>query len=351
MSDSRASTVQGKATFTRRGGLISAAVGVALTVVVSALLMRNALTQATQERHRNLGSLLVSSCQAGVALDDDEIVVESIFELAPQLGDLLGVTVSNAKGRVITRWRRGHRQDLSSSVVETLTITGLRGQAIGSLSLRLSTRRTQNALEKLWLSLGTVGALSLAVAALASHLLARELDEKKRLEGEFKLAKRIQTSLLPKELRLTGAEIAARMVPASEVGGDYYDVIPALDGGWICVGDVVGHGLPAGLMMLMMQSGLATALVGNNSSNPAEVLSLLNRAIFENAQRMGSDKYATLVIARYTSNGALHFAGGHLDLILVSARRNTTVLFPRRVLSWPWKRSWKLRQLRRRGFN
>ena len=42
--------------------------------------------------------------------------------------------------------------------------------------------------------------------------------------SEMELAKRIQTALLPNEEKISGYEVAAKMIPAKEVGGDYYDV-------------------------------------------------------------------------------------------------------------------------------
>ncbi len=66
----------------------------------------------------------------------------------------------------------------------------------------------------------------------------------------------MQTSILPRKFAVPGLEISAKMIPASEVGGDYYDVIPVDDGCWIAIGDVSGHGLDAGLVMLMLQSSI-----------------------------------------------------------------------------------------------
>jgi sigma-B regulation protein RsbU (phosphoserine phosphatase) len=45
-----------------------------------------------------------------------------------------------------------------------------------------------------------------------------------------------------------GIEVAARMVPATEVGGDYYDVLPMEDGCWLAIGDASGQGLEAGVV-------------------------------------------------------------------------------------------------------
>lgn len=90
----------------------------------------------------------------------------------------------------------------------------------------------------------------------------------------------LQRSLLPGRLpQLAGMEFAARYVPGADlrVGGDWYDVFP-LPGGWwgIVMGDVVGHGLPAAVVMGRLRSALRSyALL--EVDDPADVLDKLNR--------------------------------------------------------------------------
>lgn len=66
------------------------------------------------------------------------------------------------------------------------------------------------------------------------------------LRKEVEIARNIQTSILPVQFVVPGLQIAAQMIAASEVGGDYYDVRPTPDGCWLGIGDVSGHGLAAG---------------------------------------------------------------------------------------------------------
>jgi hypothetical protein len=77
------------------------------------------------------------------------------------------------------------------------------------------------------------------------------------LEKELEIGARIQTCILPAAIEVPGLSVSARMIPASEVGGDYYGVFPTHDGAWIGIGVVAGHGLTSGLVMLMMQSAVA----------------------------------------------------------------------------------------------
>lgn len=137
------------------------------------------------------------------------------------------------------------------------------------------------------------------------------------LRKEVEIARGIQTSILPVHVPVPGLEIAAQMIAASEVGGDYYDVRPTPDGCWLGIGDVAGHGLSAGLVMLMIQSGLSSLMLQSPDALPHQLLPALNRMLVENLrQRMSRDDYATLTLFRYFTSGRLAFAGAHEDIIV-----------------------------------
>jgi serine phosphatase RsbU (regulator of sigma subunit) len=163
-----------------------------------------------------------------------------------------------------------------------------------------------------------VGQLARSFNAMLANIqtLVRDVADKSRMESELSVARIIQTSLIPRDVNLVDLDIAACMLPATEVGGDYYDLIPTPDGGWICIGDVVGHGLTAGLSMVMLQSGISALLRERPEMRPRDVIRTVNAMFFENARRLGKSRYATLVVARYTKPGRLDFAGGHVDFLL-----------------------------------
>jgi sigma-B regulation protein RsbU (phosphoserine phosphatase) len=149
----------------------------------------------------------------------------------------------------------------------------------------------------------------------------QKLTERERLTKELEIATKIQTTLLPNRLDVKGLEIAAVMKPASEVGGDYYEVIPLPPYCWLAIGDVAGHGLTAGLIMLMIQSALACAARSDPAATPGKVLAALNQTLYDNIRdRMMRDEHVTLTILRYEDGGKLTFAGAHEDLILCRAR-------------------------------
>ena len=93
----------------------------------------------------------------------------------------------------------------------------------------------------------------------------RRIAERERQRVELETARRIQSSILP-ELppRLAGVDIAHAYLPASEVGGDFYDVLALEDGRLaVAVGDVAGHGVSSGLVMSMAKSALAVQVTFN----------------------------------------------------------------------------------------
>jgi len=137
------------------------------------------------------------------------------------------------------------------------------------------------------------------------------------LRHENQIAARIQASILPGELDVEGLAISAGMLPAEVVGGDYYDIIPVKGGCWIAIGDVAGHGLAAGVIMLMIQSAVQSLVRLSPEGRPRDLLCALNGALFENIRRrMKRDEYVTFCLAHYTTEGRLVFAGAHENILI-----------------------------------
>lgn len=136
------------------------------------------------------------------------------------------------------------------------------------------------------------------------------------LWGEMEVATRIQTALLPPDGRLGDFQVAARMQPAAEVGGDYYDIIH-LPGGrsWVAIGDVSGHGVESGLVMMMTQSSILTVLQARPDWGPAQAFSAVNAVLWENLTRLRTGRYMTLNLVRLEADG-LTLAGKHQDLLV-----------------------------------
>jgi serine phosphatase RsbU (regulator of sigma subunit) len=137
------------------------------------------------------------------------------------------------------------------------------------------------------------------------------------LWSEIDLARKIQTTLLPAEPRVHGYDVAALMHPASDVGGDYYDVFRAGDADWVLIGDVSGHGVSAGLIMMMVQTAVR-ALVLNHSAaplSPARVLAMVNAAVYGNLEKIGRGQFMT-VTALSIRDGVVTHAGRHQDILV-----------------------------------
>ncbi|HTV23044.1 MAG TPA: SpoIIE family protein phosphatase [Polyangiaceae bacterium] len=149
----------------------------------------------------------------------------------------------------------------------------------------------------------------------------RERAERQRLAHELKLAARIQASVLPQRLEVDGLDISASMLPASEVGGDCYDVLPFEGGAWLSIGDVAGHGLGPGVVMMMLQASVAAVLGTSPSLSPSAALHIVNAVMFDNVKlRLGQREHATLMLLRYERRGRLVFAGAHEEPIVYRVR-------------------------------
>ncbi|EDN68804.1 Stage II sporulation E [Beggiatoa sp. PS] len=120
---------------------------------------------------------------------------------------------------------------------------------------------------------------------------------------------------------IEGLDIAAFMAPADEVGGDYYDVLEHNGHVKIGIGDVTGHGLQSGVLMLMVQMAVRTLLI-NEVNDPKQFFDVLNRAIYDNVERMKIDKNLTLALLDYQA-GKLLLAGQHEEVLVV--RKNGRV--------------------------
>ena len=106
-----------------------------------------------------------------------------------------------------------------------------------------------------------------------------QLIEKERMERELKVAADIQLSILPDVLpSIAGFDLGARILPARQVGGDFYDAFP-IDNTHlgVVIGDVADKGVPAALFMA--RSHALIMAEADTGITPGEVLQLVNRHI------------------------------------------------------------------------
>ncbi|MEG4309765.1 MULTISPECIES: protein kinase domain-containing protein [unclassified Microcoleus] len=142
--------------------------------------------------------------------------------------------------------------------------------------------------------------------------------ENLRMSAELDVTRRLQQMILPQQQELesiAGLEIAAFMEPADEVGGDYYDVLNHGGKATIGIGDVTGHGLESGVLMIMAQTAIRTLLV-HKETDPVKLLQTVNQTLFDNVERMDSGKNMSLSLLEYRDN-TLHLSGQHEEVIVV----------------------------------
>ncbi len=153
--------------------------------------------------------------------------------------------------------------------------------------------------------------------AIANDELTTELRKKERLDRELEIGADIQLRLLPRQCpEIEGIELVALCQTANRVGGDYYDFIPANydqirskkpeieaanDGNkilvpWsVVIGDVMGKGVPAGLIMTMTRGMLRAEVLNRHS--PARILQHLNRVMYADLEN--SNRFVTLFYSEY----------------------------------------------------
>ena len=143
-------------------------------------------------------------------------------------------------------------------------------------------------------------------------------DENLRLSAELDIAKKLQLMVLPGKVELgkiDDLDIACAMNPADEVGGDYYDCFQTNGTVNIGIGDVTGHGLSAGVIMLMAQTAIKTiALMGERDIK--RCLAMVNKVLYSNIERITEDRSMTLSLINYVDK-TFTVAGQH-EAVLVA---------------------------------
>ena len=164
--------------------------------------------------------------------------------------------------------------------------------------------------------------------AIENARLYESEAEKHKIERDLDLARKIQQGLLPKCIpEMNGLDICGQMVPAQQVGGDYFDLIPISDlpagqaGNklYVIVGDVSGKGLSASLYMTKLQTMMRLAC--KTERPPKEILIEINKSLYESIER---NWFITLTLALFdTEKKTVKFCrAGHMPML---AAKNGTV--------------------------
>jgi phosphoserine phosphatase RsbU/P len=164
-----------------------------------------------------------------------------------------------------------------------------------------------------------------AVVEDVARRAALAIDNARIHDERRKVARTLQASLLPPALpHVDGVGFAAEYVPTgSEVGGDFYDVLPAENGWVVVVGDVSGKGVQAATVTGLVRDVIRILVDDGKPMN--EILCRVNRTLVQR----GGGRYCTLAMASvtrqrdHTLDVCLHLAG-HDRAVLVRADGKTS---------------------------
>lgn len=142
-----------------------------------------------------------------------------------------------------------------------------------------------------------------------------DIAEGKRMSKELHVGSEIQRRIIPKEIPvIPGLKMFGNMRPASEVGGDSFDIVVTPSGNvYVYVGDVTGHGVPAALIMMMVNTLIRT--LSESFTNGYDIVVNTNRIL---KQRIEPRRFMTCVLLRWNSvEQKLYYTGAGHEHILV----------------------------------
>ncbi|MGE0711157.1 MAG: SpoIIE family protein phosphatase [Planctomycetota bacterium] len=163
-----------------------------------------------------------------------------------------------------------------------------------------------------------------AAVALENARLIKEMGDRERIRHELNLATMIQKQLLPKKLPKSELiDVYGKMIPAKEMSGDYFDFMDHDGDGdfHICIGDVSGKGLPAGLVMVMARCYLRP--LSKVHTSPRAILADANRMLHADTRK---DMFMSCLVMHWSDQeGKFSWSGaGHEHLIIYRARTRRT---------------------------
>jgi sigma-B regulation protein RsbU (phosphoserine phosphatase) len=254
-----------------------------------------------------------SDAQGGppIRIDDPDCVSARVFRTQHPLTVAAGVMECEAE----RPYRRG---EMLSVPIMWTTPTGGEPLGVVNLSDRRSKQPYSAGDQKLVAAIATqIG------TAIQNARLVRASLEQQRLLQEMYLAHDLQMKLLPDtSIVLPEANVAARVVPAESVGGDFYHLfrMPRNRTG-VMIGDVSGHGYRAALIMALAMS--ASAIHAQSARDPRDMLSMLLASLRE--ELSSTEMYISVFFGVIDhGTGRLRYANaGHPHAFVISADGST----------------------------
>lgn len=170
-----------------------------------------------------------------------------------------------------------------------------------------------------YISMVVINVLSLGTEVWFSYRLRKNITgewnerrkharEQLRMRDELRYARDLQLSMLPEcAPDLAWADICSTSIPATEVGGDYYDYFVDGDQLTLVCGDVAGHGMAAGLVLAGMRSGFT--LLRDSLHDPASVLRRLHDLVAETSRRRMLVAVSVVLLDHATHRATIASAG------------------------------------------
>lgn len=154
---------------------------------------------------------------------------------------------------------------------------------------------------------------------IENAFLTHRMADKERLKTEVEIARDIQDNLLPKKMpEHPRYQFAGFMVPAREIGGDYYDFVTSPDHSdlLLAIGDVSGKGIPAGMVMATARTIIHS--IARKESTPWEIIQGLNAFIYYNYNNSHVMRFMSLIAMRWKADSdTFTFSGaGHGNFLV-----------------------------------
>ncbi|MHC4223971.1 MAG: PP2C family protein-serine/threonine phosphatase [Planctomycetota bacterium] len=162
--------------------------------------------------------------------------------------------------------------------------------------------------------------LAWEIDAMSSALARAEAARMRELAK----ARRVQARLSTVPEKVPGLRLEHLYLPAADVAGDYFDVLPLKDGSWLlCIADVSGHGVPAALVAAVLKTLLLSAT--EEETDPSRILEAVNRRF---CKILLPGDFATAALLRWNPDDSSVECGnaGHEAVFLVQPDGRTARL-------------------------
>lgn len=147
-------------------------------------------------------------------------------------------------------------------------------------------------------------------------------------EADLELAQNLHRELFPPAGRYGPCRFFAVSKPASTVGGDYCEAMKTDRSSWFAIGDVSGHGLQAGMLVMQIRAMLVYLVSSRSHLRPSLIFVDLNNTFYEIVKKLNIRSYMTFFILRVEADGACCGVGSHQKLIILRRRERIVEVLP-----------------------